>query len=127
MKYFTYELIATTNEWTNPSAGELRFARKRLHKAIEKYWRELENLRPRISETAWKFFRYGRDDSGLHDARLLSFRIGDGLDYKPDGSSPFRLNHQKTSAIVEFLNYEQDFHYTFDLRLVSRVHADLFV
>jgi len=69
---------------------------------------------------------YGRDEYGLHDARLLSFRIGDGLDYKPDGSSPFRLNHQRTAAILELLNYEQSFHYTFDLRRVSRVQSDLF-
>ena len=126
MKYLTYKLIATTNEWTDPTQRELRLAKKGLHSAFEKYRRELENLRPRLSKAAWDFFMYGRDEYGLHDARLLSFRIGDGLDYAPDGSSPFRLNHQHTAAILEFLNYEQSFHYTFDLRRVSRVESDLF-
>jgi hypothetical protein len=125
MKYLTYELIATTNEWTNPTQRELRQAKKRLHSAFEKYRRELETLRPRLSKAAWDFFMHGRDEYGLHDARLLSFRIGDGLDYGPDGSSPFRLN-QHTSAMLEFLNYEQSFLYTFGLRRVSRVQSDLF-
>jgi hypothetical protein len=127
MKYFSYELIATCNEWTDPTARELRLARKRLHAAYEKYFKELESLKPRLSAAAWNFFRYGRDDTGLHDGRLLSFRIGDGLDYTPDGSSPFKLNYQRTSALVEFLNYEQAFHYTFDLRRVRQVQTDLFI
>ena len=126
MKYLTFELIATSNEWTNPTQRELRLAKKRLHSAFEKYRRELENLRPRLSKAAWDFFMHGRNEYGLHDARLLSFRIGDGLNYAPDGSSPFRLNHQRTSAMLEFLNYEQSFHYTFGLRRVSRVKSDLF-
>ena len=53
MKYFTYELIATTNEWTNPTKRELRQAEKRLHSALEKYGRELEGLKPRLSKAAW--------------------------------------------------------------------------
>ena len=95
--------------------------------AFEKYNLELENLKPRLSKPAWEFFRYGRDELGLHDGRLLSFRIGDGLDYTPDGSSPFRVNYQHTSAIFEFLNYEQVFHYTFDLRRVTQMYTDLFI
>ena len=127
MKHLTYNLIATCNEWTKPTARELRLAQKRLQAAYEKYWRGLENLKPRLSASAWNFFRYGRDENGLHDGRLLSLRIGDGLDYTADGSLPFRLNHQHTGAIVEFLNYEQSFHYTFDLRRVTEVETDLFI
>jgi len=50
MKYLTFELIATTNEWTGPTQRELRLAKKRLNSAFEKYRRELENLRPRLSK-----------------------------------------------------------------------------
>jgi hypothetical protein len=127
MKYFTYELIAATNDWIDQTREELRLAEKRLGSAIEKYQHELESLKSRISGEAWNFFRYGRDERGLHDARLLSLRVGDGLNYKPDGASPFRLNRQRTSAIVEFLNYEQNLHYVFDLRGVNSVSSQLFV
>lgn len=126
MKYLTYELLAAANAWIDQTEREERLAQKRFASAVEKYWRDLETLKPRVSAAAWNFFRYGRDEEGLHDARLLSLRVGDGLDYSPDGTSPFRLNRQRPSAIVEFLNYEQSFHYTFDLRGLRRVQTNLF-
>ena len=127
MKYFPYELVAAGDDLIEQSAPELRRAQKRFLATIEKYHLELERLKPRISLAAWDFFRHGLGERGLHDGRLLSLRVGDGLDYSADGTSPFMLNRQRTSALVEFLNYEQSFHYTFDLRRVSRVSMDLFI
>jgi hypothetical protein len=126
MKYFTYELIAAANDWVEQDKREVRRAEKRLDTAVRQYRHELESLKTRISQPAWKFFRYGFGNKGLHDARLLSFRIGDGLDYEPDGKAPFRLNAQRTSATLEFLNYEQDLHYVFQLRGIASVSCDLF-
>jgi hypothetical protein len=111
MKYFTYELIAAANDWIDQTNQELRVAEKRLNAAIQKYQRELESLKPRISGAAWNFFRHGFGEQGLHDARLISLRVGDGLNFKPDGASPFLLNQQRFSVMVEFLNYEQTFHF----------------
>jgi hypothetical protein len=127
MKYFTYELIAAANDWIDQTGKELRRAEKRLDSVFEKYLREVDSLMPRISAPAWNFFRHGFGEQSLHDARLLSFTVGDGLNYSPDGASPFLLNRQHTSAIVEFLNYEQSSHYVFDLRGVKHVRSDLFV
>ena len=56
MKYFTYELIAAANDWIDQTNQELRVAEKRLNSAIQKYQRELESLKPRISGAAWNFF-----------------------------------------------------------------------
>lgn len=127
MKYFTYELVAAGDDLIEQTAPELRLAQKRFRSAIQKYQRELEILKPRISRAAWDFFRHGFGERGLHDARLLSLRVGDGLNYSPDGASPFLLNRQRTSTIIEFLTFEQNFHYVFDLRGVSRVSTGLFV
>src|SRR5215471_5776295 len=126
MKYFSYELIATANRWVEQTAEKMREAETLLGKAGEDYRRELDSLRPRLSRAAWDFFRHGFARTGLHDANLLSFNIGDGLDYRADGKAPFRLNLQKLSARLEFLNYEQDFHYTFEFRGVTRAQCDLF-
>ena len=60
-------------------------------------------------------------------ARLISASVGDGLDYPADGISPFYLNRRTMAARLEFLNYEQDRFYTFDLRGVSSYRGDLFV
>ncbi|HWN10254.1 MAG TPA: hypothetical protein VNO50_13470 [Pyrinomonadaceae bacterium] len=127
MKYFTPNLIAAANDWIEQTTPELRKAEKRFESAVADYRRELERLKPRVSQAAWDFFRHGNNETGLHDARLLSLKVGDGLNYVPDGVTPFRVNRQRTATIVEFLNYEQSFEYVFDLRRVHRISTDLFV
>jgi hypothetical protein len=127
MKYFTYELISAANDWIEQSPQEHRQAKGHLESVIKEYLSELENLKPYLSRQAWQFFQHGFDRESLHDARLLSLSVGDGLKYAPDGSSPFLINRRHTSAVVEFLNYEQDSHYVFDLRGVSRVRSELFI
>lgn len=126
MRYFTYDLIASANDWITQSEIALRKAEKQLQSVLEEYFRQLDTLEHRISRAAWQFFRYGFGSKSLHDGRLLSLRVGDGLSYRPDGSFPFFLNKERTSAIIEFLNYEQDLHYVFDLRGVDRLCAELF-
>lgn len=127
MRYFTYELIAAANNWVDQTSKEKQRAEKQFARAVETYYRELEELKPRLSHSAWKFFRHGFAETGLHDARLLSLIAGDGLNYVPDGTSPFRLGHQRTSARVEFLNYEQTFRYTVGLRGLKRAGINLYL
>lgn len=127
MKYFTHQLISAANDWVEQSEQESRLAQQRLRSNIERYHRQLDVLKPRISGKAWKFFRHGFGETGLHDARLLLLSIGDGLDYSPTGASPFFLNRQHTSAQLQFLNYDQSRHYVFELRRVNHVRADLFI
>jgi hypothetical protein len=127
MKYFSYNLVAAANDWIEQSEEEHLKAEKRFWCVVEDYHRELEDLESRVSQKAWHFFRHGFGRYGLHDATLLSFNIGDGLDYDLDGSSQFRLDRQKTSVRLEFLNNEQDLHYLFDLRGINSVQSNLFV
>jgi hypothetical protein len=126
MKYFTYSLIAANNDWIEQSEEEYQKAEKQFWVTVEDYHRELEGLKSRVSQKAWHFFRYGFARYGLHDARLLSFNVGDGLDYVTDGSVPFRINRQRTSARLQFLNYQQDLHYLFEFRGIKRIQNDLF-
>lgn len=126
MKYFTYELIATANGWVTQTPKEQQQASDRFWKTVEDYYLQLDTLKSRVSKPAWNLFRHGFARYGLHDARLLSLRIGDGLDYEVDGRRPFRLNYQPTSAQIEFLNHFQDFHCIFQLRGVRRAMADLY-
>lgn len=121
MKYFTYELISTANGWTEASKAKVSRAVKRFEETGTQYFEQLDKLESRISKPAFKFFRYGFAETGLHDARLLSFRVGDGLDFVADGSAPFRRNYQKFEAIIELLNFDQDRHYLFKLKGLSEV------
>ncbi len=49
------------------------------------YQRQLAKLEGRVSRQAWNFFALGFRGWGLHDARLLAFSVGDGLDHLADG------------------------------------------
>jgi hypothetical protein len=113
MHYFTYDLIAAANDWSEQSEAEERAAVKRLESVFKRYLRHLDTLEHRVSRPAWQFFRDGYASQSLHDARLLTLRVGDGLNYTPDGSAPFFLNRQHATAVFEFLNYEQDLLYVF--------------
>src|SRR5438128_11287990 len=126
MKYFTYELIAAANDWIEQTEKQKNQAEKRFWQVVSNYHLELEKLKPRLSKTAWSFFRHGFADSGLHDGWLLSFNIGDGLDYRVDGLTPFRINRQKATARIEFLNYEQVFRHVFELREMKCASMNLY-
>lgn len=125
MKYFTYNLLCAANGWDEDADEEQ--AGKDWDVAVASYWKNLEELKDRVSRPAWEFFRYGREEKGLHDGRLISAAVGDGLDFTPAGASPFRLNRQKLNARIVFLNYEQSRLYTFDLRGVESYENELFV
>jgi len=51
--------------------------------------------------------------------------VGDGLGYEPDGSRPFRINRQRTTTQIVFLSHAQYLLYTFSLRNVSSLNADV--
>ena len=123
MRYFTFELIAAANDWVGQSEEDQRRADARLSAAAEDYRRDLEKLESRLSRPAWHFFRHGFGRAGLHDATLLSLRVGDDLSYAPDAPPPRR--RRQAAARVELLNYEGDLHYTFDLRGLKRMSGDL--
>ena len=69
------------------------FARKALGEKFEKtvraYQKQLAKLEGRVSRQAWNFFALGFGGWGLHDARLLAFSVGDGLDHLADGRQRF--------------------------------------
>ncbi len=127
MKYFTYELVAATNDWIDQTEKQNKRTEKRFWQVVADYHTQLEELKPRLSKPAWKFFRYGFAETGLHDGRLLSLSVGDGLNYAADGTSPFRINRQRALARVEFLNYGQVYCHVFELQGLRSASMDLCV
>jgi hypothetical protein len=125
MKYFTYELVASANDWIDQTEQARLDACRRFEESAEQYRMSLKQVKSRISTQAFNFFENGHGRWGLHDGRLISLTAGDGLDYRPDGTSPFRLNRQRTTARAVFINYEQDLLYTFQLRGIVRIFAEL--
>lgn len=112
MKYFTKDLIKAENDPRLTKAEQLALNR-RFSSNCRVYQRQLGKLKGRISKQAWNFFYLGFGRWGLHDAQLLSFSVGDGLNYQADGRSPFKINKAKCRVKIEILNWNQDLLYTF--------------
>lgn len=112
MKYFTKEFPKADND---PSLSKARCEaiHRNFLRACDAYRKQLKKLRPRLSRQAWNFFYFGFARWGLHDAHLLSFSAGDGLDYAADGRRPFRYNRQKAAARIRILDRHQNLLTTF--------------
>jgi hypothetical protein len=90
-------------------------------KTVGTYQKQLAKLEGRISRQAWNFFAFGFRGWGLHDARLLAFSIGDGLDHLANGREQFDENKQKAKARILILNCKQTLLYSFVCRDIRRV------
>lgn len=91
MKYFTRKALARGFKTTYTA-----------------YQNQLAKLEGRVSRQAWKFFAFGVHRWGLHDARLLAFSVGDGLDHPTGGRKRFDENKEKTKVRILILNRKQD-------------------
>ena len=127
MKFFTYDLIATANGWRDVKPHVEKAARLRFQQAARSYHRHLERTRHRLAAPAWRFFRYGADEQGLHDATLLRLALGDDMGGQRIRDRHWYRNVAATTACLEFLNYEGSLARVFECRGVSRVRADLFI
>ncbi len=98
------------------AAWEARFA---------DYWRHVDEIKPRLPKLAYQLFRYGFAETGLHDAKLLSFTIGDGLDFVPDGTVRFTRKCADLVARLRLLGQSGEYHHLFEMRGEIATSMDL--
>jgi len=91
MKFFTKEMWAAPNFGTNEEAEQADLVWKQ---NIAEYEKQLEQLRPRLSANASKFF----GKIFLHDGTLLSFSVGDALDSTEE--IPIKKRKTRVSMVV---------------------------
>ena len=123
MRYFAEE---------SPKARKGRSLSKAQQQAINRnfsrrwraYRKQLERIQGRMSQQAWNFFYLGFGRWGLHDAHLLSFTVGDRLDYSTDGRTPFTYNTEKAKVRIVILNRHQNLLCSFHLTDIHRVIFD---
>jgi len=120
MKYFTQE-----DSEPSASASLSKARRKVLDRKFSRNWKayqkQLKKLEGRIPRKAWNFFYFGFGGWGLHDALLIDFSAGDGLDHVANGSRPFNENGQQTQVRIRILNRKQTFLYSFVCKDIRRV------
>jgi hypothetical protein len=112
MKYFAHESSEGTQR-TSLSGAQQKALDRRFERSVRAYQKQLAKLEGRISRQAWNFFAFGFGGWGLHDARLLAFSVGDGLDNPGDGRERLDVNKQKVRARILILNRKQTLLYSF--------------
>jgi hypothetical protein len=117
MKYFSKELWAGYN---SRSDAERQRAFEQGERNRQEYSRQLEQLRPRLSEKAYRFFT----DESLHDGRLLAFSAGDSIGHDIRGSEKFDINVHKVTVEMRVLGSNLDVHYALRYETVRRVLFD---
>lgn len=118
MKYFSKEIWAGHNRLGPLSQDE---AVTLWEKNLREYRLQLEGLRPRLDEEAYKFF----SEENLHDGRLLSFSAGDALDGLKVITSTLDLhNLLETSVRMRVLNGASDELYTLKYGKVRKALFD---
>lgn len=120
MKYFTWEIVASANDWISQSTKDFKKGVRQFELATKNYDQSLRKLRGKIPGPAWEFFYNGKMDESLHDATLTSFDFGD-----PAKSSAFPRTPTKTQGVIEFLNYAGEHLFCFTLRDIRRVQVAL--
>lgn len=115
--------IVTKRHWKGLNSSdrtESDWALKSSAENITVYRERLEKLRPRLKDRNYRFF-----SSGLHDARLISFSVGDGLHIDFENGSPANINDfYKTSVLIKVLNADFDFIYDLKYQKVSKCIFD---
>ena len=118
MKYFTKELWLGYNSRTDEVN---RTATDQGERNYHEYVRQLEELRPRLSENTHRFFT----TEYLHDGRLLAFIAGDGIDFNIYGTEKFDINARNTSVQMKVLGANLDMLFTLKYMKVRRVIFNL--
>lgn len=102
--------------WNTRDEAEWDWATKSADENFKLYAERLVKLRPRLKERNYRFF-----EDGLHDARLISFTIGDGLhiDFSRDKDASIS-DFYRTSVEVKVLNADFDAFYVLKYGKVSK-------
>lgn len=117
MKYFTKELWLA---WNNQGPLDHDKAIEIGNEAFVRYRDELEQLRARLGSETYKFFT----SENLHDGRILSFEVGDGINHKVGGSKPFDINARQTAVRIRMVGANIDVLYTLSYKGIRKVVFD---
>ena len=117
MKYFTKKLWAGYN---SRSDTEGRRALEQGERNRQEYARQLEQLRPRLSEESYHFFIA----ENLHDGRLLAFTAGDCMGHDAHGAKKFDINVHNPSVELRVFGANLDVLYVLRYTGVRRALFD---
>jgi hypothetical protein len=117
MKYFTKELWLGYND-QGPLAGQT--AIELGQRNMQEYIEQLEQLRPRLSQQSFRFFK----KENLHDGRLWAFIAGDAPEHDVYGARRFDFNAHNPSVVMKVLDQNLKMLFTLRYRKVRKISLD---
>ena len=106
--------------WNSEDKEVSDWAMKSSNENFKIYAERLKTLRPRLKEKNYEFFK-----NGLHDGRLISFSVGEGLHLNLENNPPLNLrDFNKTSVSMKVINGEFDAVYNLKYERVSKAVFD---
>lgn len=108
MKYITKKHWAG---WNSRDKKTSQWAFEDSEKKFKEYAKQLEKLRPKLNKRNFEFFQ-----KGLHDAQLISFSSGDGLDLDLESSKPLSLKSFSGETLVKMKLISKWFDAIYDLK-----------
>jgi hypothetical protein len=126
MRYFplTKAIIKNDNARKFDAEADKKY-QAALDRGIRAYHKHLDKIAGRLGRRAYKFFRFGFAETGLHDGFLLSFNMGDAIDSVERISSKLRFGNGKSVIRMSILNYDQDIAHTFKFSKIRKVIIDI--
>jgi len=113
MKYFKKEFWAAMN---SDNKDEIAKADADWDRNLADYQKQLEQLRPRLSASASRFF----SKVGLHDGTLLSFSLGDAL----DSTEEIPISRRKTRVRMKVTSGYNGATYTLNYSGIRHIIVD---
>jgi hypothetical protein len=126
MRYFPHVKAEVLND--NAQKFDASAARKfsaATSRGLRNYHRHLETIAHRLEAKAYRFFRFGFAETGLHDGLLLSLSIGDAIGWPEERISKLQFGKGKSIVEMQVLNYERDTLHSFRFRKLKKVVFDV--
>lgn len=94
-------------------------------RAVARYHKYLETIADRLGPKAYKFFRYGFAETGLHDAYLLSCNFGDALGGSAADARGLRFNRNRSKIEMKMLTDRKDRLHQFVFKGIHKLVVDI--
>jgi hypothetical protein len=90
-----------------------------------RYWSHLDKIADRLGAKAYNFFRFGANETGLHDGYLLSFNLGDSILLSEASYPKLRFSRGPSKVAMTILNFEKTRLYQFVFSGPRKVVVDI--
>ena len=91
----------------------------------KRYYGYLDKIAERLGPKAYKFFRFGFAETGLHDAFLLNCCFGDAIDGSNPNFTRLRFGRVRSVFEMKMLTYSKERLHRFTFKGLRKVIVDI--